>query len=147
MGNALEVRGLWKSYAVGVRGCSARISVLRGVSFSVAPGEVLAIVGAAGAGKTTLLHCIAGLRRADAGSVRRDDAMRGRVVLLDDDGSLGAPAPPDAVTAMLLFARSPARVARAVDRVLLLRDGRVTALESSSIPRQVAERAPARRGE
>jgi ABC-type multidrug transport system ATPase subunit len=43
--------------------------ILGGVSLSVRTGEVLAVVGPNGAGKTTLLECIAGLRRAEAGTV------------------------------------------------------------------------------
>lgn len=40
------------------------------VSLSVAPGEVVGILGANGAGKTTTVELIAGLRRPDAGRVR-----------------------------------------------------------------------------
>jgi len=42
---------------------------LRGVSFEAAPGELLAVIGPNGAGKTTLLTILAGIRRADGGSV------------------------------------------------------------------------------
>ena len=38
-------------------------------ALAVSPGEALAIAGPSGAGKTTLLHALAGLMRADAGSV------------------------------------------------------------------------------
>jgi iron(III) transport system ATP-binding protein len=43
--------------------------VLREVSFTVAPGELVAILGASGSGKTTLLRLIAGFERPDAGEI------------------------------------------------------------------------------
>jgi heme exporter protein A len=42
---------------------------LRGVTFNVAPGEIVALVGPNGAGKTTLLRIIATLTRANAGRI------------------------------------------------------------------------------
>jgi ABC transport system ATP-binding/permease protein len=45
-------------------------TTLRDVSFSVAPGEVVAIVGGSGAGKTTLLETMVGIRQPAAGEVR-----------------------------------------------------------------------------
>lgn len=42
---------------------------LAGVSFAVAPGESVAIMGASGSGKTTLLHALAGIIVPDAGTV------------------------------------------------------------------------------
>jgi branched-chain amino acid transport system ATP-binding protein len=57
----LVVKDLTTSYGA--------IEALRGVSFTVPKGEVVAILGANGAGKSTLLHTISGLLRPKAGSV------------------------------------------------------------------------------
>jgi urea transport system ATP-binding protein len=48
--------------------------VLRGVSFEIAPGECLAVLGRNGAGKTTLLKCIAGVLTPTRGAILIDDA-------------------------------------------------------------------------
>ncbi|MGW1138618.1 ABC transporter ATP-binding protein [Streptomyces zhihengii] len=58
-------------------------TALDGASFSVHPGEVVAVMGPSGSGKSTLLHCLAGIVAPDAGSVRYD----GRDLAgLGDDG-------------------------------------------------------------
>ncbi len=48
------------------------LQAVRGVSFGVAQGEIVALIGANGAGKTTLLRAIAGAHRPHAGRVRFD---------------------------------------------------------------------------
>jgi len=49
---------------------SVDVHALRGVSFSVSPGDAVGIVGSNGSGKSTLLRAIAGLQPKTSGSVR-----------------------------------------------------------------------------
>jgi branched-chain amino acid transport system ATP-binding protein len=63
-GGALEIRDL----TVGYGGAP----VLHDVGFALAPGEVVALLGANGAGKTTLLRTLAGLVTAASGSLTLD---------------------------------------------------------------------------
>jgi ABC-2 type transport system ATP-binding protein len=58
----VQVTGLRKSYGPK--------TAVEEVSFDVHAGEVFGILGPNGAGKTTTVECVAGLRAADAGSVR-----------------------------------------------------------------------------
>ena len=57
----LEVRDLEVYYGV--------IQALKGISFEVQEGEIIALIGANGAGKTTTLHTITGLLPSAAGSI------------------------------------------------------------------------------
>ena len=61
----VEARAVDKTYDAG----KLAVHALRGVSFSVPRGEMVAIMGPSGSGKTTLLNCLSGLDRIDAGEV------------------------------------------------------------------------------
>ena len=64
----LEVSGLRKVYTTRFGG--SRVEALRSVSFTVAQGEYVAIMGESGSGKTTLLNILAALDEPTAGTVR-----------------------------------------------------------------------------
>lgn len=69
----LEIRGLEMGYG--------KHRVLRGASFTVAPGEIVGIVGENGSGKSTLLRSVVGLLRPRAGTVR----LRGSLGYCDQE--------------------------------------------------------------
>ena len=164
---ALRARAVWKSYAAGVAGCSARVWVLRGASLHVDEGECVAVLGARGAGTTTLLHCLAGLRRPDAGTIEHtfgprylDATQGGDVVAADErDGLLlyddaderdirawswERPLASQGRGAVIIATHELARVRELADRILLLRDGRLSELDRSAGLRRVAEQRVAR---
>ncbi|WP_024286732.1 ABC transporter ATP-binding protein [Cellulomonas sp. KRMCY2] len=60
----LEVHHVAKSFG-------NRVALLD-ASLSVAPGQIVAVMGPSGSGKSTLLHCAAGVLRPDSGAVRFD---------------------------------------------------------------------------
>jgi lipoprotein-releasing system ATP-binding protein len=63
---ALELDGIVRGFRQG----RSRLEVLRGASLSLAPGEIVALIGPSGTGKSTLLHIAGLLERPDAGIVR-----------------------------------------------------------------------------
>ena len=65
---AIRAEGLRKSYAGKGLG-HGELELFRGLSFAVASGELVAIVGESGAGKSSLLHLLAALDRPTAGEV------------------------------------------------------------------------------
>ncbi|MHB8543219.1 MAG: ABC transporter ATP-binding protein [Leptospirales bacterium] len=54
-----------KSYRMG----TGEVDVLKGISLSIAPGELIALTGASGAGKSTLLHILGTVDRSTTGTV------------------------------------------------------------------------------
>lgn len=64
----IDAEHLGKTYRAG----KLDVPVLRDVSFTVAPGEFVSIVGPSGSGKSTLFYILGGLTRASSGSVRID---------------------------------------------------------------------------
>ncbi|UQY45719.1 lipoprotein-releasing ABC transporter ATP-binding protein LolD [Erwinia sp. PK3-005] len=63
--NLLQCNKLCKRYQEG----SVQTDVLRDVSFTMRPGEMMAIVGSSGSGKSTLLHLLGGLDAPTSGDV------------------------------------------------------------------------------
>jgi putative ABC transport system ATP-binding protein len=61
----LSARGIVRSYG--------KTPALRGVTLTVAEGEIVAVTGPSGCGKSTLLHCLSGILRPDAGEVTYRD--------------------------------------------------------------------------
>ena len=62
--SAIELDGIGKHFGA--------LEVLRDINFSVASGEIVALLGASGCGKSTLLNIISGLLGADRGTLRLD---------------------------------------------------------------------------
>ena len=63
----LEVKNIKKGFG--------STDVLKGVSFSLEKGLVLAIIGSSGSGKTTLLRCLNFLETPDEGEIRVDGQL------------------------------------------------------------------------
>ncbi|WP_173580774.1 ABC transporter ATP-binding protein [Azonexus fungiphilus] len=74
----VEVNGLGKTVDNG----GVPLTILQDISFTVMPGETVAIVGASGSGKSTLLGLLAGLDVPTAGAIRLDGVS---LAALDED--------------------------------------------------------------
>jgi ABC-type lipoprotein export system ATPase subunit len=61
----VAARGVMRIYP----GAAGNVAAVRGLDLEIAPGEVVAIVGASGSGKSTVLRILAGLDRPSAGSI------------------------------------------------------------------------------
>ena len=64
----IEIKDLHKSYKMG----SNTLHVLKGLNFSIAEGELVAIMGSSGSGKSTLLNILGMLDEADTGEYTLD---------------------------------------------------------------------------
>ncbi|MET9458622.1 ABC transporter ATP-binding protein [Streptomyces canus] len=77
----VRVEDIHRSFGEG----AAAVHALRGVSFEVPRGELVALKGRSGSGKTTLLNIVGGLDRPDRGRVELDGVD---IAGLDEDGLL-----------------------------------------------------------
>ncbi|MDR0284125.1 MAG: ATP-binding cassette domain-containing protein [Propionibacteriaceae bacterium] len=98
MSNAIEVKGLTKSFKSTVKDSVQRTEVLKGVDFTVQPGEIFALLGSNGAGKTTTINILTTLMSADGGTasicgydvaaqpdkVRQSISLTGQFAAVDD---------------------------------------------------------------
>lgn len=62
----ISVEGLWRRYGTGARTFDA----VRGITFTVMPGELFALLGTNGAGKTSTMELLEGLARPHRGTIR-----------------------------------------------------------------------------
>jgi putative ABC transport system ATP-binding protein len=116
----VRVSALTKQVTTG----DAQLTILSDISFEVASGEVVAIVGASGSGKSTLLGLLAGLDTPSGGRVTLDGHD---LFALDEDGR----------------ARLRAEMVGFVFQSFQLLGG-LTALENVMLPLELAGRADAR---
>ncbi len=125
----IELQGLTKRYGDAI--------ALDDVWLEIAPGEIVAIVGANGAGKTTLLRCLAGINAPTSGTIRYDGEtfrrdrldLRKRLFLLSETP--------------FLFHHDTFKVPTLIDHVSLVLDAYELDETSNSTRDNIAERVVA----
>lgn len=161
MRTCLEVSDLRKSFHTA----AGKKRVLRGVSFHVAPGEWVSVMGRSGSGKSTLLRCSSGLVGVDSGravvtgtdvaAATADDLARLRRTLLgfvfQDYNLIDSLTARENVALPLLLGRRTAHVDDAVNQALAstdvkdLADQRAATLSGGEQQRVAIARALAQR--
>jgi putative ABC transport system ATP-binding protein len=81
-GALIQAEDLWRTYVMGAE----EIHALRGVSFTIAPNEYVAVMGPSGSGKSTLMNLIGCLDTPSRGRY----VLRGKVVSEMNDDELAA---------------------------------------------------------
>ena len=81
-GTLIRAEDLWRTYVMGTE----EIHALRGVSFTIAPNEYVAVMGPSGSGKSTLMNLIGCLDTPSRGRY----VLRGKVVSEMNDDELAA---------------------------------------------------------
>src|SRR5512141_3102475 len=61
----IEIKDVVKSFPLG----NSEVTILKGVSFAVKPGEFVSIVGPSGSGESTLLNMVTGIDRPSSGEI------------------------------------------------------------------------------
>ncbi|WP_321955184.1 peptidase domain-containing ABC transporter [Burkholderia cenocepacia] len=78
-GEATDLRGSIEFNAINFRYAEGEPFILDGVTFSITPGESVAIVGPSGCGKTTLINILLGVLEPSSGSVSIGGVEMGRL--------------------------------------------------------------------
>jgi ribose transport system ATP-binding protein len=120
----VEMRGIKKGFA--------GVPVLRGVDFTLGPGEAHALAGGNGAGKSTLMKILQGVHRQDAGTIRRlgrevsfsapKDAEAAGIGMVFQEFSL---VPTLTVARNIFLGREPRRFGLIDDRAMVRRAGEI----------------------